>query len=270
MNNSSAHSPALSSVEMVPFGTCPHCGRSIRVLKNGTLARHGWRAHPLFRLHSSACGGSHQLPLEISRDALLDHIADLSKFEDFSPKTISPKGLLKLIAEKMEIVQSWEPRELSFAPRFPEAPVVEGTPAPVVEETPAPVVEETPKPVVEEEEFVRPSCREMDAMIEADSYVLGDEVDAPIAEMRELKSGAVRLKAGVKLAVGDLVLLPARSVSCFGPVSRPEALIPTRILRVSKGGLGLDFLYVGKALLGGEVDEVVSEEVRPYRGIIQP
>ena len=261
---SSSSSSDLSSVELVPFGTCQVCGRAHRVLKNGMIARHGWRAHPLFRVQSSSCLGSQNLPLEVSRDRLISHVAELSEFEDFGPKTISPKGLLKLISEKMKIVQSWEPRELSFAPRVPEAPVVEAS---VVEAPEAPVPE---APVVEDEELVLPSGREVDAMIRADRYVLGDEVDAPIAEMKELKSGGIRLKAEKKLAVGDLVLLPARSVACFGPVSRPEALVPTRILRVSKGGIGLDFIYIGKPLFEGEVDEVSFEELKPYRGIFQP
>ena len=261
--------PEAPAVETVPFGTCPICERSIRVLKNGSLARHGWKTHSIFRFQSSSCEGSQSLPLEVSRDALISHVARLSKFEDFGPKTISPRGLLKLISEKMETLRSWEPRELTLAPRVPEAPVVEKTPAPVVEKAPAPVVEKAPAPKVEREEFVRPSTQEIKEMIKSDSYVLGDEIDAPIAEMKTLKSGEARLKGETKLAVGDLVLLPAGRIACFSYVSEPQALVPTRVLRVTKRGLGLDFIYVGRPIVDGEPSEVVAEELSMYLGVFQ-
>jgi hypothetical protein len=262
-----SHATDNNSPEMVPFGTCQVCGRAIRVLKNGMIARHGWRAHPLFRLHTSSCYGSQNQPLQVSRELLIDHVARLSEFNDFGPETITPKGLLRLISEKMNVIKNWAPKELTLAPRIHEAPE-----APTAEKAPeAPAAEKAPKtPAAEKDDFVRPSSREVEAMIEADSYTLGDEAEAPTAELKTLKSGAVRLKAAKKLAVGDLVLVPARAVMCYSEASKPAALVPTRVLRVSRSGAGLDFIYLGHALINGEIDQTASEELQPYKGIFQP
>lgn len=248
-----------TTYELVPVGTCQLCQREMAVVK-GRISRHGWRVHPIFKMRSGVCWGSKELPLEQSRDFLLEEVSRLSKFTDFGPETISPRGLITLISRLMDIVVKWSPRDLKTRRRYPE---------PMAQRQKVKKDPEPPKPPKSSESGERRLSDTIQVIAE-DPYQLGDEVGAPICRWVTLKSGAIRLKAERKLTAGDLVLVPAHSVATFSVLTTDnEVLVPTRVIRTSKSGQALDFIYVGKALLDGVVDETTAYELRNYHGIFQ-
>jgi len=241
------------------YGTCQICTKKHRLLKNNTIARHGWKTNSLLKVHAGACEGSNTLPLELDRDALIRHIARVSRVEG-----VDPQSLLDYVAEKMEIVRDWQPSELLYVAQ-PETPKAQ----PKAEPKALPKARPEAEPEAEEE--TTPSTSEIRELIETDSYQRGDELSAPIVDRRTLKSDAFRLvrKRGGKLKAGDLVLLPAKRVALFNGVTRPEALVPTRVLRVNARGQGIDWVYVGAPLFEGKEDELTRSEIEIYLGVFQ-
>ena len=248
-----------TTYDVVPVGTCQLCQREMRVVK-GRISRHGWRVHPVFKMRSGVCWGSKELPLEQSRDLLLEEISRLSKFTDFDKK-ITPLKLITMMSRLMDIVVKWEPRDLKTRRRYPE-PMAQR----VTKVTKDP---EPPEPPKSSETSVC-GLSATKKMIAEDPYQLGDEVGVPKCKWVWLKSGAIRLKADRKLTAGDLVLVPAHNVATFSALTtEKEVLVPTRVIRTTASGQALDFIYVGKALEGGVVDEETTYELRNYHGIFQ-
>ena len=84
---------------------------------------------------------------------------------------------------------------------------------------------------------------------------------------KKLKSGSLRLVGERKLAEGELVLISAKAVAQYSRVTNGDALVPTRIMEVNRRGEATRWLYVGKPIHDGEVDEVTAQEIDWYLGI---
>lgn len=259
----------------VAYGTCQVCQSSHRVM-GGSIARHGWTSRKDWGGHHlGTCNGSGLPPFEVARDALILHVHAVSKNTE-----INPVELLAYITERTAQLVEWEVKPLTYVDQVAEAQARQ-------EERQAKEEARKERVRVEREEAKKKeearqlklsegahfgSHRDFEEFVACDPYQLGDE--GVTVEVRELKTGEQKLKAPSKgkLSVGDLVYIPARKVDRFFRLpfgTEINAVMPARVLEVSKGGLGLAWALVGEAVSDGAVDHEAQECLAPYRGYFQ-
>ena len=250
-------------------GTCQICGKTHKLDARGRLVRHGWKMQThsdwgRFQIQSE-CEGSHHLPIQQDREALIKHVADVTEWA--STQQQDNDLLIKYVADQMRIVATWEPCELI------EVIVEQNTQEPAQTQKHAQTQEpaQTQKHAQDTTEADKAEKQYAVSKLIHESLndcFLFDDVTMQheTATMHTLKSGSVKLKAQVKMNIGDTVKVKAEDVAVHHILDNPRSFILAQVLKTNKRGEATAWVYTSPAFDLSGIDYETTKQTSAYVG----